>query len=154
MCMCVCAQRKGRVGRLTTDNAHIFFVAHGEVERPKHQPRGARRNHVDEEGAKALPLVRLSGMLHLANLLKEIIITCLRFLHTFRSAGPSFLVLTFVEDGLRIFFRWDEQHHYMTRRMGMGSACRYDTMGDIRRASHDYTCKRRISLRPHYITMP
>ena len=37
------------------------------------------------------------------------------------SAGPGFLVLTFVEDGLRIFLRWEEQHNYMTRRMGMGS---------------------------------
>ena len=26
------------------------------------------------------------------------------------SAGPGFLVLTFVEDGLRIFLRWEEQH--------------------------------------------
>jgi len=41
-----------------------------------------------------------------------------RFLST---AGPSLLVLTFVEDGLRIFFRWEEQHSYMTKRMGMGS---------------------------------
>ena len=37
------------------------------------------------------------------------------------SAGPALLVLTFVEDGARIFLRWGEQHHYMTRRMGMGS---------------------------------
>ena len=36
------------------------------------------------------------------------------------SAGPGFLVLTFIEDGLRIFLRWGEQHHYMTKRMGMG----------------------------------
>ena len=36
------------------------------------------------------------------------------------SAGPGFLVLTFVEDGLRIFLRCEEQHNYMTRRMGMG----------------------------------
>jgi uncharacterized membrane protein YphA (DoxX/SURF4 family) len=41
-----------------------------------------------------------------------------RFLST---AGPTLLVLTFVEDGLRIFLRWGEQHQYMTRRMGMGS---------------------------------
>jgi len=39
-----------------------------------------------------------------------------RFLST---AGPVLLVLTFVEDGLRIFLRWGEQHHYMTRRMGL-----------------------------------
>ena len=37
------------------------------------------------------------------------------------SAGPAFLVLTFIEDGARIFLRWGEQHDYMTRRMGLGS---------------------------------
>jgi len=30
------------------------------------------------------------------------------------------LVLTFAEDGLRIFLRWGEQYHYMMSRMGMG----------------------------------
>ena len=32
-----------------------------------------------------------------------------RFLST---TGPSLLVLTFIEDGARIFLRWDEQHRY------------------------------------------
>ena len=41
-----------------------------------------------------------------------------RFLST---AGPILLVVTFLEDGLRVFFRWSEQHHYMTKRMGFGS---------------------------------
>lgn len=36
------------------------------------------------------------------------------------SAGPVLLVLTFAEDGLRIFLRWGEQYHYMISRMGMG----------------------------------
>jgi len=36
------------------------------------------------------------------------------------AAGPTFLVMTFIEDGLRIFLRWGEQHHYMTKRMGLG----------------------------------
>lgn len=30
------------------------------------------------------------------------------------AAGPSLLIITFVEDGLRVFLRWSEQIHYMT----------------------------------------
>jgi len=37
------------------------------------------------------------------------------------SAGPFLLVVTFIEDGLRIFLRWSEQMHYMTAVMKMGS---------------------------------
>ena len=35
------------------------------------------------------------------------------------SAGPFLLVVTFIEDGLRIFLRWSEQMHYMTAVMKM-----------------------------------
>ena len=34
-------------------------------------------------------------------------------------AGPALLVVTFIEDGLRIVLRWSEQMHYMTQVMGM-----------------------------------
>ena len=34
--------------------------------------------------------------------------------------GPLFLVITFIEDGLRIFLRWSEQMHYMTAIMRRG----------------------------------
>jgi hypothetical protein len=37
------------------------------------------------------------------------------------SAGPFLLVVTFIEDGLRIFLRWSEQMHYMTAVMRLGS---------------------------------
>jgi len=39
-----------------------------------------------------------------------------------QATGPFLLVLTFIEDGMRIFLRWSEQYHYMTGRMGFGSA--------------------------------
>ena len=42
-----------------------------------------------------------------------------RFLST---AGPTLLVLTFIEDGLRVFLRWGEQYSYMTDRMGFRSS--------------------------------
>ena len=29
--------------------------------------------------------------------------------------GPFLLVVTFLEDGMRIFLRWGEQIHYMTQ---------------------------------------
>ena len=35
------------------------------------------------------------------------------------SAGPFLLVVTFIEDGMRIFLRWGEQIHYMTAVMHM-----------------------------------
>jgi uncharacterized membrane protein YphA (DoxX/SURF4 family) len=35
------------------------------------------------------------------------------------TVGPFLLVVTFVEDGLRIFLRWGEQIHYMTSVMNM-----------------------------------
>ena len=35
------------------------------------------------------------------------------------SVGPFLLVVTFIEDGLRIFLRWSEQMHYMTAVMRM-----------------------------------
>lgn len=35
------------------------------------------------------------------------------------SVGPFLLVVTFLEDGLRIFMRWEEQIHYMTSVMGL-----------------------------------
>ena len=33
--------------------------------------------------------------------------------------GPFLLVVTFLEDGMRIFLRWGEQIHYMTQVMKM-----------------------------------
>lgn len=36
-------------------------------------------------------------------------------------AGPSLLVMTFIEDGMRVFLRWGEQYAYMTGRMGFNS---------------------------------
>ena len=35
------------------------------------------------------------------------------------SVGPFLLVVTFLEDGLRISMRWEEQIHYMTSVMGL-----------------------------------
>ena len=35
------------------------------------------------------------------------------------TVGPFLLVVTFIEDGLRIFLRWGEQIHYMTSVMGL-----------------------------------
>ena len=35
------------------------------------------------------------------------------------TAGPFLLVITFIEDGLRIFLRWGEQIHYMTSVMNL-----------------------------------
>jgi len=36
------------------------------------------------------------------------------------TVGPFLLVVTFIEDGLRIFLRWGEQIHYMTSVMNLG----------------------------------
>ena len=46
-------------------------------------------------------------------------------------AGPALLVVTFIEDGLRIVLRWSEQMHYMTQVMGM---CAPRTIPRARRA--------------------
>merc|ERR1719353_960611 len=35
------------------------------------------------------------------------------------TVGPFLLIVTFIEDGLRIFLRWGEQIHYMTQVMKM-----------------------------------
>ena len=35
------------------------------------------------------------------------------------TVGPFLLVVTFIEDGLRIFLRWGEQIHYMTSVMNL-----------------------------------
>ncbi len=47
-------------------------------------------------------------------------------------AGPALLVVTFIEDGLRIVLRWSEQMHYMTQVMGM---CAPRTIPRARRAN-------------------
>uniref|UniRef100_A0A7S0IWB2 Surfeit locus protein 4 n=1 Tax=Calcidiscus leptoporus TaxID=127549 RepID=A0A7S0IWB2_9EUKA len=44
----------------------------------------------------------------------ETVLTRRRRQSTLAAAGPFLLVVTFIEDGLRILLRWSEQIHYMT----------------------------------------
>lgn len=59
-------------------------------------------------------------------------------------AGPALLVVTFIEDGLRIVLRWSEQMHYMTQVMGM---CAPRTIPRARRANAARVA-RRLSFPP------
>jgi hypothetical protein len=68
-------------------------------------------------------------------------------------AGPALLVVTFIEDGLRIVLRWSEQMHYMTQVMGMCAAPNSARPPrQIPRASPvaSHSHRRRRPRRPHH----
>jgi uncharacterized membrane protein YphA (DoxX/SURF4 family) len=62
---------------------------------------------------------QLVTAIHKAELLAEEKLTKKARQRVFRTLGPFLLVVTFIEDSLRILFRWSEQKSYLTSRMGM-----------------------------------
>ena len=97
--------RPGSVGCARTSSSHLH-------QHRSTRPRAGRRRQALHRPALSPP----------AQAVLERTLTKKNRKDFLSTVGPFLLVVTFVEDGLRIFLRWGEQIHYMTSVMNMSAA--------------------------------